>query len=112
MDVINEHDQEFRNGDHGPKYMFKGPKFEWGIIVVKAGDTMSGHYHEEVEETFYFETGTPQMVVDGKSHRVRPGDVFKLAPGEAHDIINDADSDTRLIFIKCPYVPTDKIDLK
>ncbi len=109
MDVINEHDQEFRNGDHGPKYMFKGPKFEWGIIVVKAGDTMSGHYHDEVEETFYFTDGTPQFIVDGVAARVKPGDAFRLDAGEKHMIVNDADSDTRCVFIKVPFLPDDKV---
>lgn len=111
MEQVNEFDLEFRHGDHGPKYLFRGPHYEWGVIVFKAGQAMGPHKHEEVEETFYFETGTPQMVVDGVSHRVRPGDAFRLAPGEAHDIINDTESDTRLVFIKAPYLPKDKVDL-
>jgi mannose-6-phosphate isomerase-like protein (cupin superfamily) len=111
MEHVNEHDLQFRDGDHGVKYLFRGPRHEWGIIVVKAGSRMSPHKHEQVEETFYFEQGTPQFVVDGVPHRVKPGDVFKLAPGESHEIINDGDQDTRLIFIKCPYLPNDKIDL-
>jgi len=111
MERINEHDIEFRNGDHGPKYLFRGPHWEGGIIVLKAGQEMSPHLHEQVEEVFYFETGTPQMVVNGESHRVRPGDAFRLAPDESHTIVNDADTDTRLIFIKAPYLPKDKVDL-
>ena len=51
------------------------------------------------------------MVVDGTSIRVKPGDAFKLSPGEAHNIINDADEDTRIIFIKAPHVPGDKVDV-
>ena len=111
MEQVNEHELEFRHGDHGPKYLFRGPHHEWGIIVFKPGQAMGPHKHEQVEETFYFECGTPQMVVDGVAHRVKPGDVFKLDPGEAHDIINDAAEDTRIVFIKAPYLPTDKVDL-
>ena len=48
------------------------------------------------------------MVVDGQEHRVKPGDVFRLESGEAHDIVNDGAEDTRIIFIKCPYLPEDK----
>ena len=112
MDVINEHDQEFRNGDHGPKYMFKGPKFEWGIIVVKAGDTMSGHYHEEVEETFYFVQGGGEMIVDGVPHSATEGDVFRLEPPERHNIRNTTDVPTRVVFIKTPYLPDDKVAME
>ena len=111
MKRVNENDLEFRHGDHGPKYLFRGPHYEWGVIVFKPGQSLGAHKHETVEETFYFETGTPQLVVDGVAHRVTPGDVFKLEPGEAHDIINDTDQDTRLIFIKAPYAPEDKVAL-
>lgn len=111
MERVNEHDIPFRHGDHGPKYLFRGPHWEGGIIVFKPGQQMGTHKHEKVEEVFYFETGTPQMVVDGVPHRVRPGDAFKLAPGEAHNIVNDGDTETRIIFVKAPYLPQDKIDL-
>ena len=111
MEKVNEHELEFRHGDSGPKYLFRGPHWEGGIIVFKPGQELGTHKHVEVEETFYFETGAPQIVVDGVSHRVKPGDAFKLAPGEAHNIINDTDEDTRMIFIKAPWNPTDKVDV-
>ncbi len=112
MELVNEHDREFRHGDHGPKYLFQGPRFEWGVIVFKPGQALGNHCHNQVEETFYFLEGTPEMVVDGKSHRVKPGDAFRLEPPECHNIINDTDQDTRLVFIKCPYVPGDKVDME
>ena len=111
MEQVNEHELEYRNGDHGVKYLVRGPQWEGGIILVKAGQELTPHKHEEVEETFYFETGAPQFVVDGESIRVRPGDAFRLDPGEAHAIINDTDEETRIIFIKTPWRPEDKIDL-
>ena len=49
------------------------------------------------------------MLIDNVEHRVVPGDVFKLPPSEAHDIINDTGNPVRLIFIKCPYLPDDKV---
>jgi mannose-6-phosphate isomerase-like protein (cupin superfamily) len=109
MERVNEAALEFRHGDHGPKYLFRGPKLEWGVIVFKPGQAMGGHCHNEVEETFYFLEGTPQLVVDGVSYRVQPGDAFRLDPPECHDIINDTAEDTRLIFIKTPYLPDDKV---
>jgi quercetin dioxygenase-like cupin family protein len=81
------------------------------VIVVKPGQSMGTHYHNEAEETFYFLEGTPQMIVDGEPHRVRAGDAFRLEPGERHSIVNDSNAPTRLVFIKCPYVPGDKVDV-
>jgi quercetin dioxygenase-like cupin family protein len=111
MERANEQEKEFRHGDHGPKYLFRGPRIEWGIIVFKPGQELGPHKHAEVEETFYFLEGAPQMIVNEVTHRVQPGDAFRIEPGEAHNIINDTDSDTRLVFIKCPYIPDDKINL-
>lgn len=111
MDLINEQDREFRGDDHGPKYLFRGPQFEWGVIVFKPGQALGRHCHNEVEEQFYFLEGTPKMVVDGQEFRMRPGDVMRLEAPECHDIINDTDQDIRLIFIKCPYRPTDKVEM-
>ncbi|HUT73581.1 MAG TPA: cupin domain-containing protein [Armatimonadota bacterium] len=108
MQRVNETECEFRHGDSGPKYVMRGPRHEWGIIVFHPGQSLGAHRHSEVEETFYFVSGEPLMIVDGQAHRVRRGDVFRLEPGEAHDIINDTAADTRVIFIKCPYLPNDK----
>ena len=112
MEHVNEHECEFRFGDHGPKYLLRGPRLEWGIIRFQPGQELGAHKHEEVEETFYFESGTPLMIADGEEYRVVAGDVFRLEPGESHNIINDTDADTRIIFIKCPYLPGDKIEVE
>ncbi len=110
MERVNEHDLEYRHGDHGPKYLFRGPLHEWGVILLRPGDSLKAHKHAQVEETFYFETGAPTMIVNGVAHSVRPGDVFRLEPGEAHDIRNDGPEPCRIIFIKCPYLPDDKVE--
>ena len=111
MQRVNEKEKEFRHGDSGPKYMLRGPNHEWGIIVFHPGQSLGLHKHEKVDETFYFVSGAPQMVVNGVPHRVTQGDAFRIEPGEAHDIINDTSDDTPIIFIKCPYLPEDKISL-
>ncbi len=111
MERVNEHQREFRHGDHGPKYLFRGPLLEWGVIVFKAGQELGPHRHAEVEETFYFLEGAPQMVVDGEAHRVTPGDAFRIEPHEHHNIINDTGEPIDVIFIKSTYQPQDKVDV-
>jgi mannose-6-phosphate isomerase-like protein (cupin superfamily) len=103
MERINESEKTFRKGDSGPKYIFRGPKFEWGILVLKPGEKMGCHGHNEVLE------GTPKMVVDDVPYEVKVGDAFRIEPLEKHDIYNDTDSNAKFVFIKCPYLPDDKI---
>ena len=108
MQRASEHDAEFRGGDWGVKYFVRGPKIDWGMILLKPGQAMGEHGHQEVEETFYCMAGAPTMIVDGTEIQTRQGDVFRLEPPERHDIRNDTDEIVRIIFIKSPYLPHDK----
>jgi mannose-6-phosphate isomerase-like protein (cupin superfamily) len=110
MQRVNEKDLAYRQGDSGPKYLFRGPLLEWGLIRLLSGQSLGLHYHEQVEETFYFLKGTPLMVVEGGEYRVAEGDAFRLEAKEKHDIRNDTKGVIDLIFIKAPYLPDDKVN--
>jgi mannose-6-phosphate isomerase-like protein (cupin superfamily) len=111
MERVNEKDREFRFGDSGPKYLFRGPRMEWGILILKPGESLGAHYHREVEETFYFLEGKAKLLIDDAEYLAGAGDAFRLGPGDKHDILNDSPSPVRAVFIKCPYKPEDKISL-
>lgn len=109
MDQISEQDQEYRNGDCGVKYLFRGPKIDWGVVLLKSGQAMGAHGHEEVEESFYIVEGEGRLLANDMSHPARAGDAFRVEPFEKHDIVNDGDVDMKVVFIKVPYRPKDKI---
>ena len=111
MQKVNEHELKYRNGDSGVKYLFRGPKIDWGVLRFLPGQTLGQHRHERVEETFYFTKGTPLMIVGEERHRVRAGDAFRLDPGDVHDIINDTNEPIDAVFIKSTYDPKDKVDV-
>jgi len=110
MERVNASDLEYRKGDSGPKYLFRGPRIDWGVLRFLPGQELGAHSHAQVEETFYFTAGAPLMVVDGQEYRVREGDAFRLEPGDVHNIINDTDGPTDAVFIKSEYLPKDKVD--
>ncbi|MEW6556940.1 MAG: cupin domain-containing protein [Elusimicrobiota bacterium] len=109
MEKTNEREKKFRQGDSGPKYLIQGPKWEGGIVVFKPGEKLGAHYHNEVEETFYFLEGSCKIYVNDVEYQANPGDVFRLEPKEKHDIHNNTTEIVKAVFIKCPYLPTDKI---
>ena len=109
MERINESEKTFRKGDSGPKYLFRGPKIDWGAMVLKPGERMGAHGHKEVEEAFYFVEGASEMIVNDVPHSAEEGDAFRIEPSEKHDIQNNTDSPVKIVFIKCPYLPDDKI---
>jgi len=108
MERVNENKQEYRNGDSGVKYLFRGPKIDWGVIRFPPGDQLGHHYHERVEETFYFRGAGGRMIVQDKSYAIEAGDAFRIEPGEHHNIVNDTSEVMDIIFIKSAYDPKDK----
>lgn len=110
MQHVNEFELPFRQGNSGAKYLLRGPQLDWGVILLKPGERLAPHYHQQVEETFFCLRGKGKIFVDGKAMSLIPGDVYRLEPQEKHEFINDGQEDLKLVFIKTPYLPDDKID--
>ena len=111
MERVRESEKEFRGGDSGVKYLLRGPRIDWGVILLLPGQRLGGHYHEEVEETFYVLEGQATFYVDDVKHQLVAGDAVRLEAPERHDVVNDSDQPVKLVFIKCPYLPKDKVTL-
>jgi len=112
METVSEHDKAYRGGASGVKYLFRGPRIDWGVILFAPGDQLGRHVHHEVEETFYFVEGAGgRFLVDEAEHAIAIGAAFRIEPGEVHNIINDTDVPLKAVFIKSAYKPTDKVDV-
>ena len=112
MEIVREQDQAYRGGSSGVKYLVRGPKIDWGVILFAPGDELGRHLHREVEETFYFVEGRGgRFIVNGAEYPVAVGAAFRIEPGEVHNIVNDTDVPLKAVFIKSPYHPLDKVDV-
>jgi quercetin dioxygenase-like cupin family protein len=109
MERISESQKEYRDGDWGVKYLIRGPSIEWGVIRLKPGQNLDGHYHEQVEETFWLLEGSAILSVDGEPHHLVAGDAVRLEAKRRHSISNESDQPMKMAFIKCPYLPKDKV---
>ena len=109
MQRESEGELQYRDGDHGVKYLMRGPKIDWGVIRLRPGDSLGAHYHNRVEETFYVTSGSPKMVVNGAEIRAARGDVVRMEPSDRHDVVNDAGEPADLVFMKCPFDKEDKV---
>ncbi len=110
MQRVNERDQTYRGGDSGVKYMIRGPLLDWGLILLKPGESLGGHYHRQVEETFYVVEGRGTFVVNGECLSAADGDAFRMEATDRHDIVNDSADPLKLVFVKTPYLPDDKVN--
>ena len=103
MYLTNEKEHDYRFGDHGPKYLTKGPKIDMGVVVITPNESHPCHKHIKQEESFLVLEGECSVYVDGKKVIIKKGDYLRCEPGEAHYFVNESDKDFKAVFIKAPY---------
>jgi mannose-6-phosphate isomerase-like protein (cupin superfamily) len=110
MEKVNEDEKEYRHKTYGPKYLFRGPLIDVGVMILGPNNELGAHYHEKVEETFFFLEGTGVMRINDKEYSIGPGDAFRISPHEIHNIYSIKEQ-IKAVFIKTPYLPKDKISV-
>jgi len=111
MFIINENDCEYRFGNSGPKYLMKGPRMNFAIVQFQAGEDFKAHYHNIMEENFFILEGEVNIVVDGTTHPLKPGDLIHIEPKEIHYVINSSDRPVKMISTLAPYMDADKVEV-
>ena len=111
MYVINEMEKEYRHGDHGPKYLEKGPRMNFGLVRLLPGEEVSGHMHQQMQEGFYVMEGIVTMIIEGEKVLLHPGDYIHIEPGEGHIICNYGEENVKMVVTAAPFVDGDKVML-
>ncbi|MEN1936336.1 cupin domain-containing protein [Paenibacillus sp. 102] len=101
---VNEEDFSYRFGNHGPKYLLKGPNIDLGIVVIQPGQEFQNHYHTTCEEIFYALEGEIDFYINNERVPVKQGDVLQVRPHESHYLINHSDQIFKAVFIKSPHL--------
>ena len=117
MYYFNEAEREYRYGDHGPKYLEKGPRFNFGIVQLQPENTVSPHVHRIMQECFFILSGSAAFYIrqdDGTWRKTvcGEGDFIHLEPGEVHKICNESDAVLRMIVTAAPFAEGDKESVK
>ena len=91
MYLVDSRDKEYRHGDHGPKYLMKGPRSNFGLCQLRPGEVATPHVHRIMEENFYVLKGKLQVEINGVTTIVEEGQMFHIEPGEFHKVSNPTD---------------------
>lgn len=111
MTVINENEVEYRFKDSGPKYLQKGPRMNFGIVVLKAGQDFNAHYHNIMEENFFVLEGEIEIHIENEIFHCKKGDFIHVEPKKVHYLINKGDTDFKGAFMLSPYQESDKVEV-
>lgn len=102
----------YRFGEYGPGYIIRGPRTDFGVVLLRPGDDAGNHYHARSEETFIAIDGECTLWLNGRErHTIRVGDIFQMEPGDQHYFVNESDAVFRAVFVKAPYDPEDSVQV-
>lgn len=93
--------QDFR------QVLFTGAKSQLVVMSIPPGGEIGQETHTHVEQTLYFQSGTGEAVLDGKTTPIGPGDVVVVTPGTQHNFRNTG---TVSLQIFTTYAPPNHID--
>ena len=108
---VNESEFEYRFGDSGPKYLLRGPRMNFGVVVFQAGQDFRDHLHNVMEENFFILEGELEFTVGDETLTARAGDLVHVEPGKSHYLKNTTNAPAKAIFALAPYQENDKVDL-
>lgn len=111
MFKVNEREFEYRFGDSGPKYLMRGPRMNFGVVVLQAGQDFRDHLHNVMEENFFILEGELEFRVADQVLTAKAGDLVHVEPGEAHYLRNASDAPAKAVFCLAPFQEKDKVDL-
>ncbi|RDW15444.1 cupin domain-containing protein [Oceanobacillus chungangensis] len=112
MAIVNENEKEYRFGDSGPKYLMRGPRMNFGIVVLTPGQDFAAHYHNMMEENFYILEGELEIHIDQEIFHCKKGDFIQVEPKKVHYLINRGNTDFKAAFMLAPYQEKDKVEVE
>ncbi len=94
-----------------PKVRTSSKTIELGVATLKPGQVEVLHKHVKTEEAFYVISGTPTFQVDDEVKQLKEGTALYVPPNTPHRIANHSDKECKIIVVKTPSNPEDKIIL-
>lgn len=76
-----------------------------GVLVLKAGEVVTEHYHPYSEEFLHVVEGSLEMLLDGEPVEIGPGDSLLVPIGTRHRLRNVGDDTARVVFHLSPLAP-------
>lgn len=87
--------------------LFTGGKSQLVVMSIPPGGEIGQETHDHTEQILYFQSGTGEAIMEGKTTPVGPGDVVVVTPGIAHNFRNTG---TVPLQITTTYAPPNHID--
>lgn len=87
--------------------LFTGKNSQLVVMSIPPGGEIGEETHDHTEQTLFFQAGTGEGMLDGRTFPVGAGDVVVVTPGTKHNFKNTG---TEPLKITTVYAPPNHID--
>lgn len=70
------------------------------------------HFHRESRQFFFVLSGTATLEVDGERHQINAFEGIEVAPGIAHQMMNDSQDDVEFLVVSQPMSHGDRVPIE
>lgn len=89
------------------RVLFTGANSQLVVMSIPPGGDVGQETHKHVEQVLYFQSGTGEAVLNGKTTPIGPGDVVVVTPGTQHNFRNTGKVPLQIF---TTYAPPNHID--
>jgi mannose-6-phosphate isomerase-like protein (cupin superfamily) len=72
------------------------------FVHVTIRDSTKQHYHKKLTEVYYVLKGSINITVDGKTERLKPGQMIMIFPKTKHKATKTSKEDAEILVVCCP----------
>ncbi len=95
-----------KNGDFR-KVLYTGPHLQLVLMALNPGEDIGVEKHTTHDQFFRIEKGQGEVVIDGKTHKVKSGDCIIVPAGAEHNLSNTGEKSLRIYTL---YGPPNHVD--
>lgn len=81
IEELTEENTDFRH------VLYSGANLQLVLMSVAPGEELGGEIHGDTDQFFRIENGEGRIVIDGMTHKIKPGDGIVVPAGVHHNVI-------------------------
>ena len=96
IEDLTESNKDFR------RVLYTGKHLQLVLMTLQPGEEIGEEVHDTHDQFFRFEKGKGQVVIDGKTHKIKADYGVIVPAGARHNVINTGDKPLRLYTLYGP----------
>jgi len=101
IEELTEDNKDFR------RVLYTGQKLQLVLMTLQPGEEIGGEVHADTDQFFRVEKGKGEVVIDGKTTKIKSDTAIVIPAGTRHNIKNTGDKPLKIYTL---YAPPEHID--